>query len=460
LSSHDEILKTLREAAALTPGNAPLRRHLAETLLNAGQHDEAEQEFRAVLSHQPDDTGAKLGLTGLYIAQGRFSLAGVLVEDVLRAEDAPARAHLLHAWVLARTGHPAEAKQAYRVALERDPACADASLAALLNAAPVDATPPTATPPPLPAPIGDTEFGPTPVVAREVRDTEFTPFSGDVPINFANVGGMEALKNEIRLKIIFPLTNQDLYKAYGKRAGGGILLYGPPGCGKTYLARATAGEISAQFFCIGLHEILDMYIGNSERRLHEFFEMARNNTPCVVFIDEVDALGASRSDMRTNHGRHLINQFLEELDGARSNNDGVLILAATNAPWHVDPAFRRPGRFDRIIFVPAPDLTAREGIFELMLVGKPTGSINFATLAKKSDGFSGADIKGVVDVAVETKLEEAMRSGKLVPIEERDLLAAIKRARPTTREWFATARNYALYANQGGMYDDILEHLK
>ena len=459
MSSHDEILKTLREAAALTPGNAPLRRHLAETLLSAGLLDEAEQEFRAVLSHQPDDTGAKLGLTSLYIAQGRFSLAAVLVEDVLRAEDAPGRAYLLHAWVLARTGHPAEAKLAYRNALDRDSACADAALAAILNENSPDRPPmrEESRPPELHA---ETASGPVPVGPAKARDTEFTPWSGDVPINFANVGGMEALKNEIRLKIIFPLTNQDLYKAYGKRAGGGILLYGPPGCGKTYLARATAGEINAQFFCVGLHDILDMYIGNSEKRLHEIFEMARDNTPCVLFIDEVDALGASRTDMRSSHGRHLINQFLEELDGARSNNDGVLVLAATNAPWHVDPAFRRPGRFDRIIFVPAPDLPAREGIFKLMLESKPTGSINFATLAKKADGFSGADIKGVVDLAVEAKLEEAMRSGKLVPIEEKDLLAALKRARPTTREWFATARNYALYANQGGMYDDILEHLK
>jgi SpoVK/Ycf46/Vps4 family AAA+-type ATPase len=203
-----------------------------------------------------------------------------------------------------------------------------------------------------------------------------------------------------------------------------------------------------------------MWIGQSERNLHAIFEQGRSHRPCVLFFDEVDALGASRSDMVRNAGRHLINQFLSELDGVSASNEGVLILAATNAPWHLDPAFRRPGRFDRILFVPPPDAPARATILRLQLRGKPVGSVDFDALAKKTEGFSGADLRAVVDLAVEAKLREAMKSGAVRPIVNRDLLDVAKRHRATVRDWFETARNYALYANQSGLYDDVLAYLK
>jgi SpoVK/Ycf46/Vps4 family AAA+-type ATPase len=262
------------------------------------------------------------------------------------------------------------------------------------------------------------------------------------------------------MKIIHPLTHPELYKAYGKQIGGGILMYGPPGCGKTYLARATAGEISAGFMAVGINDVLDMWIGNSEKNLHELFEQARRNTPCVLFFDEVDALAASRTDMRTSGARHLINQFLAEMDGMQANNDGLLILAATNAPWHVDPAFRRPGRFDRILFVPPPDQEARASILRILCRGKPVENIDYDHVAKKSDHFSGADLKAALDLAIEAKLKEAMKAGVPKPLTTKDLTSAAASIKPSTREWFGTARNYALYSNQGGVYDDILKFLK
>jgi SpoVK/Ycf46/Vps4 family AAA+-type ATPase len=256
------------------------------------------------------------------------------------------------------------------------------------------------------------------------------------------------------------LKHPELFKAYGKSTGGGILLYGPPGCGKTYLARATAGEIKAGFLAVGINDVLDMWIGNSERNLHALFDQAREHRPCVLFFDEVDALGARRSDMRQHGGRQLINQFLAEMDGVKTSNDGVLILAATNAPWHLDPAFRRPGRFDRILFVPPPDAPARAAILRLHCRNKPTEDIDFDAIAKKTQHFSGADLKAVVDMAVEGKLREAIRDGQPKPLTMRDISQAATTLKPTTKEWFATARNYALYSNQGGAYDDILNYLK
>jgi SpoVK/Ycf46/Vps4 family AAA+-type ATPase len=279
-------------------------------------------------------------------------------------------------------------------------------------------------------------------------------------LRFDEVGGMDALKEEIRLKIIYPLQHPEMYKAYGKAIGGGILMYGPPGCGKTHLARATAGEVRAAFIAVGINDVLDMWIGSSERSLHEIFEQARRSTPCVLFFDEVDALGARRSDLRMSGGRHLINQFLAELDGVQTKNDGLLVLAATNAPWHVDPAFRRPGRFDRVLFVPPPDLAAREAILRIMLKGKPAEDVDCHAIAAKTEQYSGADLKAIVDLAIETKLQEAMKAGGLRPLSTKDLQRGLKAHRATTTEWFSTARNHALYSNQGGVYDDVLAYLK
>jgi SpoVK/Ycf46/Vps4 family AAA+-type ATPase len=144
----------------------------------------------------------------------------------------------------------------------------------------------------------------------------------------------------------------------------------------------------------------------------------------------------------------------------QASNEGLLILAATNAPWHLDPAFRRPGRFDRILFVPPPDVKARAGIFRILLTGKPSRDVDFEALARRTDGFSGADLKGVVDLAIEAKLREAMKSGVPQPLTTADLAAAIAKGKASTAAWFATARNHALYANQGGDYDEVRKYLK
>jgi len=274
------------------------------------------------------------------------------------------------------------------------------------------------------------------------------------------VGGMQDVKEEIGLKIIQPLLHPELYKAYGKKIGGGILLYGPPGCGKTHIARATAGEIKATFISVAIKDILDMWMGKSERNMHRVFEVARKNTPCVVFIDEVDALGASRANMRHSGGSHVINQFLTEMDGINADNEGLLVIGATNMPWHVDSAFRRPGRFDRTIFVPPPDIEGRVSILGILLREKPTISLDLRAIAKRTEGFSGADLKAVIDLAIEEKLRSSMKTGIPEPIGQKDLMNAAAKHRPTTKDWFSTARNYALYANESGLYDEILKYLK
>jgi transitional endoplasmic reticulum ATPase len=441
---------SLREAIRQSPDNMPLRRHLAESLLERGYADESEQEFRRALSLSPRDPHLKTGLARAFFQQGKDSEAFVVLEEVQKHRDAPPEAYLLLARLYLRDGDIERGVASYKAAIEEDPSLSDADLAARLGV------------------VSEEEFDPATGEVVDGRLRMGVESGGDAGtpeverprISFTDVGGMESVKEEIRLKIIYPLQHREMFEAYGKSIGGGILMYGAPGCGKTHLARATAGEIDAGFLSVGISDVLDMWIGTSERNLHALFEQARRSKPCVLFFDEVDALGAKRSDMRQSAGRHLINQFLSELDGVDASNDGVLILAATNAPWHLDTAFRRPGRFDRVLFVPPPDLTARAEIVRILLRGKPSTDVDTVHIAKKCDGFSGADLKAVVEVAIEGKLQEAMKSGKIQPLTTKDLVRAAKLHRPTTQEWFATARNHALYSNQGGIYDDILKHLK
>ncbi|MDH5588869.1 MAG: AAA family ATPase, partial [Gemmatimonadota bacterium] len=428
------------------------------TLLGLGLADAAVAEFRAALALGPDVAGLKLGLARAFHAAGKTSEALVVIEDLVGARSAPARAFVVHARILAGIGEVEQAARQYRRGVGEDPEAADPELARRLGirerSDPADAS----------ASFDPDHYGDE-VVGGRVRaawegpdEPPFTEIERPT-ITFDDVGGMDDVKEEIRLKVIYPLAHPEMYAAYGKKAGGGILMYGPPGCGKTHLARATAGEVDASFIAVGIHDVLDMWIGNSERNLHELFEIARGNAPCVLFFDEVDALGASRADMKSSAGRHLINQFLSELDGIHSDNEGVLVLGATNAPWHLDSAFRRPGRFDRVVFVPPPDAGARAAILRLLMRGKPQDDVDVEAVAKKCSDFSGADLRAVVEMTVEGKLTEAIRTGTPGPIRTKDLLAALSAQKPTTREWFATAKNYALYSNQGGAYDEILKYL-
>ncbi|HMT89705.1 MAG TPA: ATP-binding protein, partial [Dermatophilaceae bacterium] len=252
----------------------------------------------------------------------------------------------------------------------------------------------------------------------------------------------------------------ELRKLYGKSMRGGILLYGPPGCGKTFIGRAIAGELGAHFIDVGLSDILDMYIGQSERNLHELFEVARRNAPVVIFLDEVDALGQKRSLTRHSTMRSTVNQLLSELDGVSADNEGIYVIGATNQPWDVDPALRRPGRFDRTLLVLPPDQPAREAIFRYHLRDRPIEGIDPAALAKVTGGYSGADIEHVCEGAAERAMMDGIRTGKVRMIGMADLYAVLREVRPSTGPWFDSARNVVQFANADGTYDDLRAYMK
>ena len=436
-----EMITSLQEALNVSPDNIPLRLHLAEILLTEKMYPEAAREFREVLSRNYGNLKASHGLAEAYFHLQKYSAAIVIYEELGNSLQMNSMIHYIKC--LVREHSIEAARELYQRVLVLNPGFRDEEIDGALR-----------------MPGGNNLMEDFELNDEDEYGDDDKYFLEKPSINFSDVGGMKRVKDEIALKIIQPLKNPDLYKAFGKKIGGGILLYGPPGCGKTFIAKATAGEINAKFISIGLHDILDMWIGNSEKNLHEIFNVARRNTPCVLFFDEVDAIGASRNDLRQSAMRHVINQFLAELDGVNSNNEGILILAATNAPWSVDAAFRRPGRFDRIIFVEPPDESARVDIITTMLREKPVAEIDIKKIARETDQYSGADLKALIDLAVEDKLEASMATGKVEPITTKDILKAIRSHKASTLEWLASARNYALYANESGLYDEILKYLK
>ena len=376
-------------------------------------------------------------------------------------DDIPLRVHL--AQLLAERGERADAVRHAGAVLQRDPN--NQAALRLIAGTPTDATPAPATPDDTAETLLRMERELGDIVAPMFVEAppETGAFDGDAErseIRLADVGGMADVKARLEAAFLAPLRNPELVKLYGKSLRGGLLLYGPPGCGKTFIARAVAGEMGARFLSVALADVLDMYIGQSERNLRELFDTARRNAPCVLFLDEIDALGQKRSHLRHSAGRGVVNQLLSEMDGLERDNDGVYVLGATNHPWDVDVALRRPGRFDRMLLVLPPDEPARRAIFQFHLRSRPIANIDLQKLARATDGYSGADLAHVCESAAEQALLDSARSGTVRMIEMPDLERAIREVHPSIQPWFETAKNVAQFANDGGSYDDLLAYLR
>lgn len=285
------------------------------------------------------------------------------------------------------------------------------------------------------------------------------PADASHKVTFADVAGLQELKKTIQLRIISPFQNQGLFSKFRKKAGGGVLLYGPPGCGKTFMAKATAGECRAAFFPIHIADILDKYIGVSEQNLRDLFDNARAHKPSILFFDEIDTVGFNRSKSSSSM-RGMIDTFLAEMEGIDTSTDQLLVIGATNMPWDVDDALKRPGRFDRLVFVAPPDEEAREHMFRLKLEGRYIENIDTVRLASRTEFFSGADIEHLCESAAERVLGEILESGQERPIRMSDFEALLETARPSTLEWLRKAKNYVKYANQTGAYNDVEDYLR
>jgi AAA+ superfamily predicted ATPase len=444
----------LRDALNQSPNNLSLLLLYGRACLEELHLDEAREIFTRALEQDPEQTDAQLGIAKVSFMEGNTSGAAVRAERVLFLEPDNVQAHLLLSRVFLSEGDRAKAIEHFDRAAQIDGTMSDPALERELGRTARDAR--KTAPAPAPEPVNQ-ELPPSGNDQDEFFDDPFDepPYDwrpetfyapGDPErgrVTFADVGGMEELKEEIRLKITYPLQFPDLYKAYGRKTGGGILIYGPPGCGKTLMLRAVAGEVPCNYLAVGLHEIFDPYFGSTERNLHQIFETARANAPCVLVFDDLDSLAQDRRQIRESQMRNLVNQFLHEMDGIRSENQRILVIGATNQPWALDPAFRRPGRFDQAIFVPPPDAPARAQIIELFAKDKPIAEFDNAELIEATNGFSGADLKWVFDRAAELALSAAIHTGQPVPITLELLLAVAKAHSPSTQTWFEGMHTHA-----------------
>jgi ATP-dependent 26S proteasome regulatory subunit len=257
---------------------------------------------------------------------------------------------------------------------------------------------------------------------------------------FKDVVGMEKAKELIHDNIILALTKPELLRAYGKKLGLGAIFYGPPGCGKTYIVSAIAGETHSKFIIARINEIVDMYAGNTEKNMHAIFEQARKNAPCIVFFDEVDALGTKREGEQQSTMRMAVNQFLQELDGVEKNPEGLFVIGATNQPWDMDPALKRPGRFGEAVYMPAPNYKERREALKYHTRKMPLGRISFGRLARATMGWSGADIAEVCDKAALRVAAEVDRTGKRRKIKMGDFIAIVKKKSSSLDEWYAMVK--------------------
>lgn len=400
-------IESLRRAVAASPEDPMLRLMLAEELHNAGQAAQALDEYDHLLTQGADLTDSLVTIGELAAGEGRLPLLRACLERARQAgivEGVGKLQRLVEEQLAARG--------AIRVTADGR--------------------------------SGERRDGPLPSAET---------------LTFDQIGGMIEVKQLIHRMIILPLSRPELYAKYGRKTGGGVLLYGPPGCGKTMMARATAGECGLPFVNVRIEDVMDPYLGVSEQNLHAAFETARAQAPCVLFLDELDALAFARHKHHGSDARRLVDVLLQELDAIGSDNDGVLVLAATNAPWDVDEAMLRPGRFDRVVFVPPPDEPARAEILRVLLAAAPTQDIQPERLAESTALFSGADLRAVTERAIDAVIDEALRTGAEPPLRMAQLEQAIAELRPSTVDWLVRAKAYVEFANQSERYAEVAKYL-
>lgn len=409
-------LDALRRASAAAPDDLVLQRMLAEELDAAGERAEAVEAWLVLLQKEAIPVERLIPAGRAALAEGELDAAAQFLAAARRrgiVEGVSALAEALDAaradsGVLRLVPRPAGGERA---------------------AAPADAP-------------GEVEAAPK--------------------VKFGDVGGLDEVKKLLHRRILLPLERKELFERFRRKAGGGILLYGPPGCGKTLLARAVAGETGRPFVNVRIEEVLDPWLGMSERNLHDAFERARAEAPSVLFLDEIDALAFTRRRHHGNTLRTLVDQLLQELDAIGAENRDLLVLAATNAPWDVEEAMQRPGRFDRAVFVPPPDRAARLSILQAQLADRPTGTVDLKALAERTALFSGADLVALVERAVDEAIETALTSSADVEgrVEKAHLETALASMVPTTLDWIEQARTFVEFANRSERWRDVAAWLR
>ncbi len=250
-------------------------------------------------------------------------------------------------------------------------------------------------------------------------------------ISFDDIAGLEDVKEEIYARVIYPLKFPEKAKKYRMLPGGGILLFGPPGTGKTMIARAIANEVNAPFYTVKPSEIMSKWVGEAEKNIAELFKGARKHKLSVIFIDEIESLIPRRSGSSSSVMQRVVPQILAELEGFDApKGNPMLFVGATNEPWLLDAAVLRPGRFDELIYIDLPDRKARKRILEINLKGRPLSEdVNLDELADMLEGYSGADIRNVCANTAQEAFLDSVREDVDRSISQADLKKTIKKTR-------------------------------
>ena len=248
---------------------------------------------------------------------------------------------------------------------------------------------------------------------------------------------------------------------FGKKFGGGIIMYGPPGCGKSYIAEATAGEANVCYLNVKASDIKGKYVGETEQNIAKLFKTARDNQPCVIFFDEFEALGQERG-MAVGHDKGMISQLLTEIDSLGNKDQQIMLLAATNQPWEIDLALRREGRFGSSLFVPPPDLESRKGILKMQLKNKPVeNNFDYDSISKITELYSGSEIVEVCNNAVEKVISECLKTNKIRKIKTEDLVNVIKNKKEIISvKWLKKTIDTIYLTNNEDSFKDVIEYAR
>ncbi|MBP7745904.1 MAG: ATP-binding protein [Phycisphaerae bacterium] len=248
-------------------------------------------------------------------------------------------------------------------------------------------------------------------------------------VRFTDIAGLDDVKDEIALKMLYPFQHPELAQRYGISVGGGMLLFGPPGTGKTMFARAIACELDATMFVISPAQLMSKWVGEAEQNVKKLFDAAKSEQKSVIFMDEVEALVPRRRESQSTVMTRVVPQILQEIEGFdRKSDRALMFLGATNEPWSLDPAMLRPGRLDAKIYVPLPDAEARFKLFEIYLGKRPLDDdVDFAKLVEATDGYSGADIKAIAERSASRPFLESVAGAQPRNIMMADVLDVIAR---------------------------------
>ena len=244
-------------------------------------------------------------------------------------------------------------------------------------------------------------------------------------VTFDDVIGLDDVKELINQMVVYPFKYKEIYKAFNRDSGGGILLYGAPGTGKTMIAKAIANEIDAEFYSIKCSDIASKWYGESARNIKELFDKARSHERSIIFFDEFDSLGSNRDHGNSNSVNMVVSELLSQIDGFESKKNTVLLIASTNKPWNIDSALLRSGRFNKKIYIGLPDKTSRINLLIHELKDSPLSKVDLESISEKTEGYSSADIVELCNETKDIAIKRSIQMNQISPINQKDLIKAL-----------------------------------